>query len=131
MTSINVIITGSREWTDRDIIRSALVDLCEQSSMMSARSVMVHVGDSKGTDALALSVAMELGLKCHVYKAHWSSYGRSARPRRNHEMVDSAMSHGDCIMLAFPLSDSRGTIECMRYAAERGIEVVDCGVMNV
>ena len=73
-----------------------------------------------GADYLAESVAHELGWEVEQFPADWDTYGRAAGPIRNAVMVEK----GADVCLAFPMTGSRGAIDCMRRAKVAGIPVI-------
>lgn len=130
-----VLVTGSREWTDFDLVNRALdaalallqVPLTEQDTV-----TLVH-GDARGLDTLAAVVAGSRGWKVEEHPARWSEHSadcpawhfapmvlptcKMAGHRRNHEMI----ALGADLVLAFPMGDegsgmSRGTWGCARAA---------------
>lgn len=125
MSYLRILVTGSRNWTDIEVIAEALGEAISVYSSVGSLPVLVH-GGARGADSLADEVWQELiqyGLNllpAEVHPAQWSLYGRSAGHRRNAEMV----ALGAAVCLAFPLGESRGTRGCMRLAAAAGIPVV-------
>jgi SLOG family YspA-like protein len=116
---MRILITGSRNWTDREAIRVAIVGVGRESSVLPQDVVVVH-GGARGADLLAADVAQALGCQFEVHHADWERYGKRAGIVRNSEMVNL----GADVCLAFPLGESRGTRHCMREAEKAGIPVV-------
>src|SRR5258706_7204811 len=69
-----VIVTGSREWTDRAVIRAHLADF-------PPGTLVLH-GGALGADAIADSEARGLGLDVRV-EPYFSDLGRAGGPARN------------------------------------------------
>ena len=124
---MRVLVTGSRNWVDRDAIKEEMVKLWAKNGGLPMTLVsgaqrswdrMAQV--FYGADYLAEQVAEDLGWKIEHYPADWDTYGRAAGPIRNALMV----SKGADICLAFPMSGSRGTIDCMRRAKVARIPVI-------
>ncbi len=115
---MRIIVTGSRNWTNRDLIRRAL--RVEMLFDKPENVTVVH-GDARGADRIAGEVAKELGMNVEEYPADWKQYGKKAGPIRNQKMVDL----GADVCLAFPMSDSRGTWDCMTRAERAGIPVAE------
>lgn len=110
-----ILVTGSRNWTDRDAIYMALA-----TYTFLPGTVIVHGACPTGADAIAGEWAREtIGFFEEAHPADWSTHGKAAGPKRNQAMVDL----GADICLAFPLGDSRGTRDCMRRAEAAGIPV--------
>jgi hypothetical protein len=110
---MKVLVTGDREWTDRDMIRRAL-------SQYPAGTVLIH-GAARGADSLADSVGKELGFVIDAKPADWKRLGRAAGPIRNQEMVNQAPD----VVHAFHdyIGASRGTRDCLERADRLGIPI--------
>ena len=113
-----IIVTGSREyhkgWFVSDILTS-------QFRALNGK-IFVKVGDCPtGVDKHTLSwcetILPEDQYK--VYYADWNKFGKTAGPRRNHEMCDS----GGDLCIALPDENSKGTKDCAEYANRIGIPV--------
>lgn len=118
MRPYRILVTGSREWKNAEVIRQVL---CRYVGV--GWDVTVVNGGARGADALANEIAEQLGMKTEVYIADWGVYGKAAGPRRNKHMV----SLGADICIAFPLGESRGTRYCMKIAEAAGIPVINLG----
>jgi hypothetical protein len=114
-----VLVTGSRVWTDADLVREALKVTAAFTDPDKALT-LIH-GGAPGLDQMAAAIAAENFWYIESYPAHFQLYGRAAGPKRNQEMVAS----GADICLAFPLVlDSwSGTMHCMITADRAGIPV--------
>lgn len=103
-----LIVTGSREWTDRAVVEAALRRL---PVGRLAHGACVW----GGLDEIADEIARALGWEVAPYPVL-----PGERPTaRNIRMVDAERP---TIVLAFPLPGSRGTWHCARYAVSRGVE---------
>jgi hypothetical protein len=98
---LRIIVTGCRDWNDREAI------------------VCSTVFEALGADGLAADVAKQRGWLVERHYADWGNYGKSAGPRRNAEMVKS----GADLCLAFWDGKSRGTLDCMSQCVAAGIPV--------
>lgn len=116
---MRILVTGSRNWTDREVIRKALRDAGQAAGRHPQGVVVVH-GGARGADTIAGELAREFGCMVEVHPAEWTRYGKAAGHRRNAKMVVA----GADVCLAFPLGESRGTRGCMRLAEAAGIPVV-------
>lgn len=124
---MRVLVTGSRNWVDRDAIKEEMVKLWAKNGGLPMTLVsgaqrswdrMAQV--FYGADYLAEQVAEDLGWEIEHYPADWDAHGRAAGPIRNAQMV----SKGADVCLAFPMTGSRGTIDCMRRAKVARIPVI-------
>lgn len=111
------VIGGSRELGDDHAMywmKRILMDhLCSGDR--------VATGGCRGADSLAERIAQELNISTVVYPADWDQHGRKAGPLRNRMMLDT--EHPDAV-IAFPLTKgSKGTLDLIHAAIERGIEV--------
>lgn len=108
---MRILITGSR-------YRPA-IDVYKVLDRYKGSVNEIVVGDATGADEAARTWAVSNGVNLTVHKADWNAYGSSAGPRRNQEMVDA----GADLCLAFPMSGSRGTWDCVNRAKKAGIVV--------
>jgi hypothetical protein len=129
---IRVLVTGGRDYTDRDTVARALAHLGDNYifGVQPEQIVLVH-GDCKrfkvdgsvdldrSADQLAAQEAADLGWQTDPHPAKWELYGDSAGPIRNKEMV----ARGAHYALVFP--GGEGTKNCRRLALAAGIPVID------
>lgn len=115
MITARIMVTGSRDWTDRTLIRMELVPWHTKCLM---NPTLVH-GGASGADTFAAEVAASLGWAIDEHKADWAKHGKAAGPIRNREMVACNIDH----VLAFRLNRSRGTEHAVQYAKQRRIPV--------
>lgn len=120
---MRILITGSRDWTDRSAILGSIAQFEEQSGVLPQEVTVVHGACPTGADAIADEMTHALGCQVERHPADWATHGKAAGPIRNAVMV----SLGADICLAFPLGESRGTRSCMRMARNAGIPVVEYG----
>lgn len=113
---MRVIVTGSRDWTDREAIRKVLEALPRDATI-------VH-GGARGADSIAGEIAGELGMTVEVHPAKWDEFGKRAGMVRNAEMAHLGADY--CV--AFPLYGSRGTQDMMDRCERKGIFVSNFGV---
>lgn len=107
---MRILVTGSRDWQDKDAIRRALLAIAQNVGQGDLITV-VH-GDAAGADRIAGDVAIEQGWEIDVYPADWDRYGKRAGPIRNSAML---VKRPD-ICVAFPIPGSRGTWDMVHKA---------------
>lgn len=117
-----ILITGSRSWTDVEIIRQALIFRIPWSHV-----TIVSGACPTGADRLCEEAAELLGYAIERHPARWKVYGKAAGFRRNEEMVKLGADR----CLAFIRNSSAGASHTARIAKERGIptyiwRVTDC-----
>lgn len=112
----NIVVTGSREWTDVETIRAWLERLPKETRI-------AH-GACRGADTIAGDVGAELGFQVVSYPVDWSQ-GPKGGPIRNAAMLKAEKP---ARVFAFALVDrngvpSAGTDHCVRCALALGISV--------
>jgi hypothetical protein len=112
--SLRLLVTGSRDWTDRRLLESAL-DGIVQWLFTDVVPIVVHGACETGADAMADEWARSRGYwrEPHpVVREHgpWPAAG----PRRNREMVEA----GARVCAAFRLhgEPNKGTTDCFKQA---------------
>lgn len=123
--TVRVLITGSREFTDRPTMAAA-INLVRREHAGAALTI-VH-GAARGADSIASAICRDNPGKL-IEEPHpvtdWQrpdgSRDRAAGHRRNQRMVYA----GAVVCLAFldVRSENRGTRSCMQNATVAGIEV--------
>ena len=80
---MKILICGSREFADYQLMRQVLADIEERAS------IKIIEGAARGADTMAGDIAMR-GLGCEVieFPAQWKKYGRGAGIIRNQQMQD-------------------------------------------
>lgn len=117
MTDNRILITGSREWTDRDVIAYALGAIAQKYSR--GRIVVVH-GGARGADTIAGEVAAKMGIAVEVHPVtseEWAAQPKRAGMIRNKRMVD--LGAVQCV--AFIINESPGATACAAMAERAGI----------
>jgi hypothetical protein len=112
-----ILVTGSRTWTNGQIIRNALIGAWRELG----DSILV-VGGAPGADIMAERIWKYAGLPVERYPADWRPYGiynPQAGKVRNQQMVDL----GADLCLAFILRRSSGATDCAEKAEAAGIPV--------
>lgn len=113
-----VLVTGSRDWGDHDIVRDALTTAIYQH----VPAVIVHGACPRGADAMAswwVRRYRHLGVTEEAHPANWNLNGKRAGFIRNAHMVNL----GADLCLAFIRNGSRGASHTAALAEQAGIPV--------
>lgn len=134
-----VVMTGSRSWTDTDVIREALVDALDYFELERTPEKFTLInGTAAGADKMSARIAKELGMTVEDHPAQWNVHsetcpveppkngwcyqGRSkcriAGFRRNQEMLES----GCDLVLAFIHNNSNGASHTVKLAEKMNLE---------
>lgn len=95
-----VLVTGSRDWENRDAIRQAFLGY----DSVPEETLLVSGACPTGADAIAEEIAAELGWSIERHPANWNFYGKRAGFVRNSEMVKA----GADVCFAFIRNESKG-----------------------
>lgn len=116
-----ILITGSREWVDQNLIHRAISEWVRDNVPQNEITTLVHGDASRGADRMARDFAQAMWwLEEEPHPADWEYDGRAAGFIRNQAMVDL----GADVCLAFVRGASKGTKHCAGQAAKAGIPVV-------
>ena len=115
---MKLLCCGSRGWTDKSAIRTAILDVVPDSC--PAYEVTIVEGEAAGADRLSKEVGEELGMPVKPYPAHWHELGLAAGHLRNQQMLDENPDID--LVLAFDLGTS-GTADMCRRARAKGLRV--------
>ena len=119
-----LLLTGSRRWLDQLAIWRQLnwwlgeygVDL-----------IVIHGNCLTGADKITQQWCVDNEVDFAGYPAKWKRFGKSAGPIRNQVMIN----RGADACIAFPLHDSRGTLDCAQRALDLFIPVINCGPVEI
>lgn len=131
MTDQRILITGSRDWPVHDEGLNKILDTIRMPILRKTQAgdtITFVVGDCPtGVDFLMRNIIHQFPLnrivKLQVYKAYWSTQGRSAGPKRNKRMVDSGPFDHCYAFITTRQSRSPGTRNCIELAMKAGINV--------
>ena len=120
------VVTGGRDYTNRNVIRSALLALIERAG--ERRPVLILGGCLTGVDEIARQEWHLMERPYVVAPARWRLGGKIAGPHRNSAMALGTILAGDPYLrpdelLAFP--GGNGTRDCRRKCADLGVPIVD------
>lgn len=116
MNTLRILITGSRNYSDKDRIRRVFRNLIKKFDEYD-NFTLVSGNCPTGADNIAEQIAKELQWEIELYPAEWNKHGKKAGPIRNQLMVDTKPD----VCLAFPLGKSYGTYDCVKRAEKSGI----------
>ena len=128
--SVRILITGSREFTDRPLAAAALSQVRREHP---GEQLVVIDGMARGADALLVSIVEDAPDGWAVIEPHpvtpamWRPDGpngrvdKAADHKRNQRMVDSGADV--CLAFLCAWAANNGTKGCMKAAARAGIEV--------
>lgn len=116
---MKVLVCGGRNFDDYDLVYKTLGEIDHEHWDGVHISEIIH-GAAKGADSLAARWAKEMGVPVIAFPADWKSWGNSAGPIRNSQMLE----HG-CpdLVVAFP--GGRGTADMIGKARLKGIEIIE------
>lgn len=99
MTTQRLIIAGSRDFKDRNLIEEMMF----QYTMAYGKFELVS-GTARGVDQISGNIALEMRIKIHDYPAYWDTFGKAAGYIRNVKMAKNATA-----LLAIWDGTSKGT----------------------
>lgn len=108
---MRVLITGSRDWDNLDLMLDVMCEL-------PSDTVIIH-GGSLGADSMADAIAKHLGMERKKYKADWSSGSKREGLYRNSQMLYE--SKPDRVIGFRSRKDSKGTNDMLFKAGKAGI----------
>lgn len=120
MKEFRVIIAGSRNFTDYELLKSKCDFYLSNRAQDPEIEIIIVSGGSNGADRLGERYAKECGYSCEVYPADWERYGKSAGYKRNVIMADKSNA-----LIAFrsAYSENKGTDMMIRIAKENRLLV--------
>lgn len=120
-----VLVTGSREWTDRDYVWKMLDEFDTKHMILG-----IIEGEARGVDTFAREWAEHRERPFEPHAPEWERYGKGAGPIRNGVMLRRLMelrvtTHQETAILAFHenIFLSKGTRNMCEQAFKAGIPV--------
>ena len=108
---MRTIIAGSRICPHYHLI-------CQAVEEAGWEITTVISGCARGADTFGEQYAEEHGIPVERHPADWERFGRSAGPRRNHEMAQCAEA-----LIAVLYPGSRGTENMIQEAQKAGLKI--------
>lgn len=123
-----IIIAGSRDYSNYDVIRSAMstFDLLGE---YKPENIEIVSGGCRGVDKLAEKFAKEFGYKFTEFPADWS-LGKRAGYLRNKQMAEYA-AKGNGMLVAFWDMKSRGTKLMIELAKKYKLQIYVINTENL
>lgn len=117
----NIIIAGSRDFTNYSVVRSSLKKFL--LSKQTNEKPTIICGMARGADMLGYRLAKQFKLQLKEFPADWNQFGLSAGFIRNEQMAKYAHKHGNGVLLAFWDGKSKGTKWMIELAKRYKLEV--------
>jgi hypothetical protein len=122
-----LLVTGSRDWSDLAMLRSALDEVLDEVDRAGKRLVVVHGDCPDGADNQARRWATEQRaagrpVDHDPHPANWNTYGLVAGFVRNISMVKAGADR--CLAFFAPGAGNKGTTDCVKQASAHQIKVV-------
>ena len=116
MKEFNVIICGSREWTDYDRLKEKCDIFLKNKLSDPDIKVTIISGGARGADTLGEQYAKEKGLDLKRFPANWDKYGKRAGYLRNLKMAEI----GNAVIAFYSsTSENKGTKMMVRIGREK------------
>lgn len=116
----NIIIAGSREFSDYNIVKKSLKNFL--ISKQTSDKPTIICGMARGADMLGYRLAKEFKLPLKEFPADWSM-GKRAGYVRNEQMAKYAYENGNGVLLAFWDGKSKGTKWMIELAKKYNLEI--------
>lgn len=110
---MKVAIIGTRTFSNYTLLESKVLEIL--SGGVQSMCTEIVSGGAPGTDQLAAQFATAHTIPIKIFPADWATFGKSAGPRRNKEIVDYAD-----IIIAFWDGQSPGTRNTIQLARTSG-----------
>jgi hypothetical protein len=114
------LVSGSRDWTDREALEAALIDVQPDE---------IITGACEGADTIAIDIAKAWKIPFRKFPADWypkhlgGRYWSGAGEARNIQMVNE-LEPGEDVIVACVLPQIRGTMQVIHLAEIRGHRLV-------
>jgi hypothetical protein len=112
---MRILICGGRSYYKKAFLFYTLDKIRSKYSEM-----LICHGDAPGADYLASMWAKERNIPCFAFPAKWNTYGRSAGPIRNRQMIDEFKPE---LVVAFP--GGKGTENMIHLSKQNNVPVIE------
>lgn len=119
MTEYRVLVCGSRDFTDRKVIRAFMRELTVRERFHPGEKIVIVHGAARGVDRWAGEEAKVCGFEVEEHPADWKVHGKRAGLIRNAHMLNLGCTR----VVAFWDGKSRGTQHMIRIAREADARV--------
>ena len=124
MQELRIIIAGSRDFNDYELLKISIRDILKKTSLESINKIKIISGNARGADQLGERFAKQFELEVVKFVAKWDIFGKRAGYIRNEEMAKYAIQGSNYGMLvAFWNGESKGTKHMIDLAKKYGLEV--------
>lgn len=112
---MRVLVCGGRDFKNTELLYSVLDDLKKVETIDC-----IIEGDAPGADRMAGYWAKKNRIDLKIFPADWKTWGNSAGPIRNKQMLDEGKPD---LVIAFP--GGKGTKNMIQQARKAGVKVVE------
>ena len=117
----NIIIAGSRNFTDYEIVKKSLKNFLVLKNTSDKPTIIC--GMARGADMLGYRLAKEYKLPLKEFPADWNRFGKRAGHIRNEQMAKYAHEYKNGVLLAFWDLKSKGTKSMIELAKKYNLEI--------
>ena len=110
---MKVIIAGSRDITDRDLVYRAVAE-------SGFEITEVVCGAARGADCCGAHWGVDHGVPVKLFHPDWDKHGKAAGPIRNRQMAEYA----DALILVWD-GQSKGSANMLNHAVACGLRVYE------
>jgi len=122
---MRILVTGSRDWRNRDAVWDALADAAARSSTALHDIIVVHGDCPTGADHDAYLWTLATGTTHEPHPADWTTHGRKAGPIRNRQMV--RLGAEECLAFSRPCTSEKCPIIAV-HGSHGTTETIDLAI---
>lgn len=122
MKELRVIIAGSREFNDYELLKREVSGII-QYDHRPKELIKIISGTARGADQLGERFGTECGYEVKRFPADWTHLKNRAGYERNKQMAQYAVEdHNDGVLIALWDGESKGTRHMINLAEEFGLD---------